>query len=119
METALFITTESEEPDLLLSFALQDELTGVRSLILQRTPPYEMLLDEHERGVRVSMEGEDEGCDNLLEGVTVEPGVVRVSTQRGEYEIDVSGMESSDIDDMLELLQRMNFDAAFQIDVLD
>lgn len=90
MYTAQFISVEDEEPDLLLAFVLDDERLGVKSLILHRTPPFEVLLDEHERGVQASMEGDDEYEDNLLETVEIEKDVVRITALRGEYAVDIS-----------------------------
>ena len=57
MELVSFISIEDEPPDLILSFAIwQPELDDIRSLILLRTPEYEFILDEAERGVKVSDE---------------------------------------------------------------
>jgi hypothetical protein len=57
MELVSFISIEDEPPDLILSFAIwQPELEDIRSLILLRTPEYEFILDETERGVKVSDE---------------------------------------------------------------
>jgi len=57
MELVSFISIEDEPPDLILSFAIwQPELEDIRSLILLRTPEYEFILDEAERGVKVSDE---------------------------------------------------------------
>jgi hypothetical protein len=55
-EAVSFITTEDSD-DLIVSFALEDDEPGeVVSLILLRTPKYESLLPENERGVSVSHE---------------------------------------------------------------
>ena len=57
MELVSFISIEDEPPDLILSFAIwQPELEDIRSLIFLRTPEYEFILDETERGVKVSDE---------------------------------------------------------------
>jgi hypothetical protein len=57
MESVSFISIEDEPPDLILSFAIwQPDLEDIRSLILMRTPEYEFVLDETERGVKVSDE---------------------------------------------------------------
>ncbi len=57
MELVSFISIEDDPPDLILSFAIwQPELEDIRSLILLRTPEYESILDETERGVKVSDE---------------------------------------------------------------
>ena len=62
METVSFISIEDDPPDLILSFAIwEPELEDIRSLILMRTPKYEMFLDEAEHGVRVSNEAWEYG----------------------------------------------------------
>ena len=54
MERVDFITAESGD-DLIVSFAIRLAEPGeIRSLTLLRTPKYEFLLDESERGVQVS-----------------------------------------------------------------
>lgn len=50
MDRVQFISIEDSEPDLILSFALDDGEIGVKSLTLIRTPPYEIFLSELERG---------------------------------------------------------------------
>ena len=57
MERVAFITSETGD-DLILSFAVQcpDDPSEIESLILTRTPKYEFIFEEHERGVRVSFE---------------------------------------------------------------
>ena len=53
-----FISLEEDDKDLIVSFALDDAEMGVISLILLRTLFYEGLMDEEERGVKVSLEGD-------------------------------------------------------------
>ena len=68
MELVSFINIEDDPPDLILSFAIwQPELDDIRSLILLRTPEYEFILDETERGVKVSDEAFSEDRRDLEE----------------------------------------------------
>ena len=67
MELVSFISIEDEPPDLILSFAIwQPDLEDIRSLILMRTPEYEFVLDETERGVKVSDEAWLDDEDDML-----------------------------------------------------
>ena len=67
MELVSFISVEDEPPDLILSFAIwQPEFDDIRSLILIRTPGFEMLLDESERGVKVSDEDWIDGEEDMF-----------------------------------------------------
>jgi hypothetical protein len=118
MDTVRFISIEDDHPDLILSFALDDEQTGVRSLILIRTPKYEDLLDEHKRGVSVSLEGDEEYEHNLLESISIEDGIIKVVAQRSEYKLDIGRVDDQEIKEMLEMLTKMNFDSSFEIDIV-
>jgi hypothetical protein len=63
-----FISTENGD-DLIVSFAVIDpaDPTEIESLTLLRTPKYEHLLADWERGVSVSFERYVEDDDELLE----------------------------------------------------
>ena len=58
VEQVVFISAEDTGTDLILSFALGTGGDDIRSLILMRTPRYEPLLEESERGVTISLQGE-------------------------------------------------------------
>jgi uncharacterized protein YlaN (UPF0358 family) len=118
MDSVRFISIEDDDPDLLLSFALDNEETGIISLILHRCPKYEVLLDTHERGVHVTMEGEEEYEDDLLESISFKDNLVRVKSQRNEYNVDTGRVDEDEIKEMLAMLQKMNFDSSFIIDVI-
>ena len=70
MERVSLITVESGD-DLILSFAVQrhDDPSEIESLILMRTPKYEFILEEHERGVEVSFERHEDDQDDYLQKV--------------------------------------------------
>ncbi len=46
-------------------------MEGIRSLILMRTPEYEFVLDETERGVKVSDEALLDDEDDMLENINI------------------------------------------------
>ena len=70
-EAVSFITTEDSD-DLIVSFALEDDEPGeVVSLILLRTPKYESLLPEDERGVSVSHEVDFEDEDQNFSSIRI------------------------------------------------
>ena len=81
MELVSFISIEDEPPDLILSFAIwQPELEDIRSLILLRTPEYEFILDETERGVKVSDEALVDEEDDMLKEIEFSDDFVRIIT---------------------------------------
>ena len=80
---ASFITTEDGD-DLIVSFALEDDEPGeVVSLTPLRTPKYESLLPEDERGVIVSHEVDFEDEDQYLRRIRLAVPVTTIeSTHR-------------------------------------
>jgi len=116
MEIVSFISIEDDPPDLILSFAVwQPELDDIRSLILIRTPEYEVFLDEDERGVKVSYEDWLNDEDEILEKIELGDGYVRIITTDHQFELDLRKVEMEDIEQAKAILQRMNFDNCFEI----
>lgn len=117
MERVAFITNESGD-DLIVSFALaQAELGEIRSLILLRTPKYEFLLDESERGVSFSDEAHWEEED-WLRSIDLSREIVRIETQHHEYTLNVSGVEARELKQAERILRKMNFDDAFMLRIV-
>ena len=119
MESVQFISCEDDGTDQIVSFAMPDDLTGIKSLILLRTPKFEGLLDDDERGVSVSM-GTDVGDDildrNLLEVVRYDGNHVTVETHKSKYDLDLGRVDPEEIAEMKALFERMNFDSRFRIE---
>ena len=108
-----FISTEDEDPDLIVSFALGQN--AETSLTLLRTPKYESILDESERGVSVGT-GKNGGLKReLLLSVYWLHGQAVVTSSKEEYRLDLSTVDPEEIEDAKKLLNRMNFDNCFSI----
>ncbi len=120
MHKVKFITLVEDDKDLMITFAIEDSDLGVRSLILLRTLFCEELLDEDERGVHVSIEGvtKDEQYPNLLKRIKLEPKKIEITSAFNKFEIDISQIESAEIDEMKLLLQKQNYDNKFITQVL-
>ena len=112
-----FISLEEDDKDLIVSFALDDAEMGVISLILLRTLFYEELMDEEERGVKVSLEGDELEKENLnvLNSIRIRSGEIEIKSLFREYQLDTSTIEDSEIQDMVELLKKQNYDNRFTI----
>lgn len=81
MEIVSFISIEDDPPDLIISFALWEaDLDDIRSLILMRTPEYEVFLYESERGVKVSDEAWLNEEDDMLKKIEFSDDLVRIIT---------------------------------------
>ena len=116
MERVEFITTDSGD-DLIVSFAIGRTDPGeIRSLILMRTPKYEFALDDSERGVSVSDEDRDED-DDLLDEIEFRGVEIRIVSRKAEYQLDCHRADAEELDEAKKILQAMNFDNRFQIQV--
>ena len=119
MELVSFISIEDEPPDLILSFAIwQPELEDIRSLIFLRTPEYEFILDETERGVKVSDEALMDEEDDMLKEIEFSDDIVRIITDHHQFDLDLRKIDKKDIEQAKTFLNRMNFDNRFEIRIV-
>lgn len=118
METVAFISTENGD-DLIVSFAVIDpaDSTGIESLTLLRTPKYEHLLGDWERGVSVSFERYVEDDEELLEELHLDrkSAVVRLTTSLRTYELDLRKVDEREVQAMRKVLARMNYDRRIRL----
>ena len=116
METVAFITSEAGT-DLIVSFALvaADDPSDIESLTLIRTPIYEGILDEDERGVTVSLECQDDR--DLLVEVQFDKATatIKLITESREYELDVRKVSPVELERMCNLFRKMNFDQKLRL----
>jgi hypothetical protein len=122
MELVSFLTLESGL-DLIVSFAIVDPDDGmtVDSLTIIRTPKYEFVLDEWERGASVTFDrgGCKEDGDLLRKVVYLrEDRVVRLHTDRRQYKLDVRKVDAGQLLRMTDIFRKMNFDSSIILDGL-
>ena len=120
MELVAFISTESGT-DLIVSFAVctPEDASEIESLTLLRTPMYEGLLPESERGATVSFEREERGDGvSLLREVKYAAAekIVTVRSDRSTYELDVRKVGREELTEMCCVLRTMNHDASIRIE---
>ncbi len=119
MKQVSFISVEDEDPDLILSFAVwHPELDDIRSLILLRTPKYEVFLDEAERGVNVSYESWMSDQDEMLKRVELHDEMITIITTDRRFDLDISKVDEDEIEEAKKILNRMNFDDRFEIKIV-
>ena len=108
-----------DDKDLIVSFALEDSDRGIRSLTLLRTLFYEEFLDIEEQGVHVSLEGDTIERDkpNMLSQISIKDGEIEIISAFNEYQIDISQINQSEIDEMVDFLRKQNHDNRFSIQV--
>jgi hypothetical protein len=118
METVAFISTENGD-DLIVSFAIIDpaDPTGIESLTLLRTPKYEHLLEDWERGVSVSFERYVEDDEELLEELSLDrkSAVARLTTSLRTYELDLRKVDEKEATAMRTVLVQMNYDRRIRL----
>lgn len=119
MEYVSFISIEDDPPDLILSFAIWNpELENVRSIILLRTPQYEFILDEGERGINVSDEAWVNDEDEMLKEIKFEGDTVSIATENHEFELSIRRVDAGEIRGAKRILKKMNFDNRFEITIV-
>ena len=119
MEHVSFISIEDNPPDLILSFAIWcPKLNDIRSLILMRTPPYEFILDEAERGVKVSDEAWQNDEGEMLKEIKFDGDTVTIITENHKFELDIRKVDAGEIEEAQNILKKMNFDNRFEITIV-
>jgi hypothetical protein len=112
-----FISLEDDEKDIIVSFAIPDDETGIKSLILHRTLFCEELLPDEERGVRVSLEGEPDAGEtlNMLESIEISDQHIKINAKCRSYVVDVSKIDGENISELKALVEKQNYDHRFRI----
>ena len=111
-EVIAFVSIEDEDPDLLVSFALEPHAS--RSITLMRTPRYEQILPEEERGV-VVMSGSQDSPRELLHSITITTEEVVIQSQTRTRRLAASRLSADDKTEAVAMPKRMNFDNRFVI----
>ncbi len=116
MKSVQFISCDDDGTDQIVSFAISQGEMEIRSLTLLRTPQFESLLDEAERGVSVELQYKTGNDGELLVAVRIEANRVQIETQESKYDLDVSRVDPEEMSEMKALIARMNFDNRFRIE---
>jgi hypothetical protein len=119
MERVLLMNNQ-EGDDLIVSFAIEDtEPEETKSLILLRTPKYESVFEDHERGVSVSYDEQpdSEADEDLLIRISIVQNMVTVVSKYHRYEFDVSSVDREKLADACKILRQMNFDNRFTLEI--
>ena len=107
-----FITVEDGD-DLIVSFPLDE--AAMESLTLLRTPKYDPLLPEAERGVSVELGDADSFGKQLLVGLEWGESVVKLSTTTQVCALNIEAVPTAEITEAKKVLRKMNFDRRFQL----
>jgi hypothetical protein len=99
-----FIASEDQQ-DLIVSFAIAP--SAHRSLTLLRSPQYEHILPEEERGATVGPLDPNEVETDFLVSVQWVGERVAVKTQRHEYKLDISAVVEDEVVEAKAVLRKM------------
>ena len=80
-----------------------------------RTPEYEVLLDESERGVKVSDEAWLNDEDDMLRKIEFGNDFVKIISSHHKFDLDLRKVDNEEIDQVKTILQKMNFDNRFEV----
>ena len=83
-----------------------------------RTPKYVFILDETERGVKVSDEALLDDEDGMLKEIEFCDDFVRIIANHHQFELDLRKVDKEGIEQEKTLLKRMNFDNRFEIRIV-
>ena len=88
---------------------------SIQSLILLRTPMYENVLEESERGVTVSLEDQED--DDLLQEVDFDrdAATIKLRTESRKYDLDLRKVDPVELEEMCSVFRKMNFDQKLQL----
>ena len=114
---ANFISLEETDKDLIVSFAIDNEKTGISSLTLHRTLFFEEILPVDERGVHVTYESDhyEQEDFNMLKSIKISGKYVLIESTFRQYKVDVSKIEKEEINEMVEILNKQNYDNKFEL----
>ena len=107
-----FISIDDAD-DLVVSFGLGEHSST--SLTLLRTPKYESLIPEEERGVSVRTEASSFSAPELLRSVRWSGSEVEIRTSLRRYVLDVGSVNRAEMKEARVVLAKMNFDQCFAI----
>ena len=112
-DVVAFISIEYEEPDLVVSFALEPQ--GSRSITLLRTTPYEELLPDEECGVVVVPGNRQTAEREILESITIALDPVVIESTARTCRLQTTKLSTNDRTEIVNMLKRMNFDGRLVI----
>ena len=112
---ANFISLEETDKDIIISFAIYNDETSISSLILHRTLFFEEMLPVEERGVHVTYESDryEQEDFNMLKSIKISDENVLIESTFRQYNVDVSKIEKEEINGMIEILNKQNYDNKF------
>jgi len=116
---ANFISLEETDKDIIISFAIYNDETSISSLILHRTLFFEEMLPVEERGVHVTYESDryEQEDFNMLKSIKISSKNILIESTFRQYKVDISKIENEEINEMIEILNKQNYDNKFELQI--
>lgn len=109
-----FIHTEIGT-DIIVSLSFDEDTEfGIDGFTIIRTPKFEFALMPHERGACVNWDEETDMVEIIKEITCIGNELTFVSNVRS-YEFDISKLSPEEINELLETIDRINFDRSIEI----
>lgn len=108
-----FLTVEDGD-DLVVSFPLNEHATS--SLTLLRTPKFEALLDDDQRGVSVTTSQSGGTERELLVSVAWGTELVEIVSTVRHFALNVAAVDPAEVEEAKAVLRKMNFDKRVTFD---
>ena len=116
---ASFISLEETDKDIIVSFAIDNNNTGISSLTLHRNLFFEEILPEEKRGVHVTYESDryEQEDFNMLKNIKISSEKVLIESSFRQYKVDISNIEKEEIYNMIETPSKQNYDERFELQI--
>jgi hypothetical protein len=109
------LITIEDDPDLVVSFGLEPGAS--ESLTLLRSPQYEHLLADEDRGTTIAQSSDPSPETLFLSAVDWVEDTLRIQAANRQYTLDVSKVDEVEIADAKRILRLMNSDGRFKCNV--
>ncbi len=109
------LVTSEDDLDLIVSFGL--EPSAAQSLTLLRSPQYEHLLADEDRGTTIAHSGDPHPEPSYIKSVDWLGDTIEIVSTLRNYTVDVSKVEAADIADAKRVLALMNKDGRFSCSI--
>lgn len=115
-----FIDFEDDNTDTGLSFAIVEDGEYTDSLMLARST-FDRLLPDEEQGTRVNYGDvlDDSVSPVLLQEASLKDHVIELTCESHHFTLDLSKIETDDIDIIEKQLKKLNFDNRFKLSIND
>lgn len=113
-----FIDFDDDEIDTGLSFAIYDDNGDYSGNIMLARSSFDRLLDDAEQGARISYDDVlDDSSLIFLHEARIRDTLIELSCDTHRFTLDLSKIDSSDIETIKAQLKKLNYDNRFELSI--